>query len=249
MDMWNPWHGCHKCSPGCKNCYVFYLDALRDKDANVITKSKTNFNMPLKRDRNGKFKLNTEKEVATCFTSDFLIEEADAWRSDAWEIIKQRSDIRFLICTKRIERFEICKPSDWGEGYNNVSIAVTCENQQKADERLPAFMKIHANRKYIFASPLLEYVDFGKYLENGDFDMVSVGGESYKYARECRFEWVKHIKKDCDKYGVRFDYHQTGSNFVMNGRRYHISHHDEYQQAKKAMELLKREKSNENGII
>lgn len=50
MDMWNPWHGCHKCSPGCKNCYVFYLDSLRDKDANVVARSKTNFNMPLKRD-------------------------------------------------------------------------------------------------------------------------------------------------------------------------------------------------------
>lgn len=249
MDMWNPWHGCHKCSPGCKNCYVFYLDGLRNKDANVVTRSKTNFNMPLKRDRSGKFKLNTGKEVATCFTSDFFIEEADAWRSDAWEIIKQRSDIRFLICTKRIERFEICKPSDWGSGYNNVSIAVTCENQQKADERLPIFLKINAKRKYIFASPLLEYIDFSKYLESGEFNMVSVGGESYKNARECRFEWVTHIKKDCDKYGVKFDYHQTGSNFVMNGRRYYIHHRDEHQQAKKAMEFLKREKSNENGII
>ena len=96
MDMWNPWHGCHKCSPGCKNCYVFYLDSLRNKDANVITKSKTNFNMPLKKDRYGNFKLNTNKEVATCFTSDFFIEEADEWRSEAWEIIKQRNDIRFL---------------------------------------------------------------------------------------------------------------------------------------------------------
>ncbi|MDE5670753.1 MAG: phage Gp37/Gp68 family protein, partial [Eubacterium sp.] len=193
-----------KCSPGCKNCYVFYLDSLRNKDANVITKSKTNFNMPLKKDRYGNFKLDTNKEVATCFTSDFFIEEADEWRGEAWEIIKQRNDIKFLICTKRIERFEICKPTDWGEGYNNVSLAVTCENQQKADERLPVFMRIKAKRKYIFASPLLEDIDFSKYLSSGEFDMVSVGGESYKFARECRFEWVKHIIADCDKYGVVF---------------------------------------------
>lgn len=246
MDMWNPWHGCHKCSPGCKNCYVFYLDSLRNKDANVITKSKTNFNMPLKKDKYGNFKLNTNKEVATCFTSDFFIEEADEWRSEAWEIIKQRNDIRFLICTKRIERFEFCKPTDWGDGYNNVSIAVTCENQQKADERLPIFLKINAKRKYIFASPLLEDVDFSKYLSGGEIDMVSVGGESYKFARECRFEWVKHIKTDCDKYGVAFDYHQTGSNFVMNNKRYRINHHDEYKQAKKAMEYMKKEENHEN---
>lgn len=23
---WNPWHGCIKCSEGCQNCYVYYLD-------------------------------------------------------------------------------------------------------------------------------------------------------------------------------------------------------------------------------
>jgi len=25
-DIWNPWHGCHKCSEGCLNCYFYYLD-------------------------------------------------------------------------------------------------------------------------------------------------------------------------------------------------------------------------------
>ena len=249
MDMWNPWHGCHKCSPGCKNCYVFYLDSMRDKDASVVTKSKTNFNMPLKKDRKGNYKLYSENEIATCFTSDFFIEEADEWREEAWSIIKQRQDIRFLICTKRIERFEICKPSDWGKGYSNVSVAVTCENQQKAGERLPIFQNIKANRKYIFASPLLEYIDFSEYISNGSIVMVSIGGESYQYARECRFEWVKQIKRDCDKFGVKFDYHQTGSNFVMNGKRYHIHHRDEHSQAKKAMEFLNEEKTNESGAV
>ncbi len=23
--MWNPWHGCHKYSPGCKYCYIAIL--------------------------------------------------------------------------------------------------------------------------------------------------------------------------------------------------------------------------------
>ena len=22
-DIWNPWHGCVKCSEGCKNCYMY----------------------------------------------------------------------------------------------------------------------------------------------------------------------------------------------------------------------------------
>ena len=24
---WNPWHGCHKLSAGCMNCYVYRIDA------------------------------------------------------------------------------------------------------------------------------------------------------------------------------------------------------------------------------
>ncbi len=239
MNMWNPWHGCHKCSPGCKNCYVFYLDSMRSKNADIITKSKTSFDLPLKKDKSGAYKFLSKSEIATCFTSDFFIEEADAWRGEAWEMMKARQDLKFLICTKRIERFESCKPYDWDEGYENVIIAVTCENQQKADERLPILIKINAWRKYILASPLLEDIDFSVYLQSGEIDRISVGGESYKGARECRFEWVKHIKQQCDECNVKFDYHQTGSNFVMNGRRYHINHHDEYKQAKKAEKLLK----------
>ncbi len=54
------------------------------------------------------------------------------------------------------------------------------------------------------------------------------------------------VKADCDKCGVAFDYHQTGSNFVMNNKRYRINHHDEYKQAKKAMEYMKKEENHDN---
>lgn len=122
--LWNPWHGCRKCSPGCKNCYVFYLDKIHNKDSNIIKKSKTNFNLPLKKNREGKYKIPSGSEVATCFTSDFFIEEADEWRDEVWDIIRQRKDVDFLICTKRIERFENCIPDDWNKGNDNVIIAV-----------------------------------------------------------------------------------------------------------------------------
>ena len=237
-SLWSPWHGCHKCSPGCLNCYVYYLDNIRNKNSNIVTRAKTNFNLPLKKDRQGNFKIPAGTEVATCFTSDFFIEEADSWREEAWEIIKKRPDVNFLICTKRIERFNKCIPNDWKGGYDNVIIAVTCENQQKANERLPILLDIKAKHKYIFVAPILEDIDLSKFLESGKIDTVSVGGESYKNARICNFDWVRNIKKTCDKYNVKFDFHQTDSNFVMNGNQYKIKHRDEYAQAKKGMKYL-----------
>lgn len=239
-SLWNPWHGCHKYSAGCANCYVFYLDKLREKDADIVTKSKTNFNLPLKKTRGGKFAIESGSEVAVCFTSDFFIDEADEWRSEAWQMIKFRSDVNFLICTKRVERIADCLPYDWGEGYNNVIFAVTCENQLAADKRLPIFLRIPAKRKYVFIAPILEYVDLKNYLRSGAINQVSVGGESYENARACDFEWIKQIYLDCKQYKVEFDFHQTGSNFVKNGRVYKIKHCDEYAQAQKGLEYLKK---------
>lgn len=240
--QWNPWHGCHKCSPGCLNCYVYYLDSLRNKEANKITKNKTDFNLPLKKDKQGNYRIPAHIELATCFTSDFFLEEADEWRSDAWGIIKKRQDIKFLIPTKRIERFEECIPMDWGSGYDNVTIAVTCETQKKANERLSIFLKCKIKHREIFASPLLEDIDFSPFLKEGKIERISVGGESYDKARICNFSWVRHIKDTCDKYNVKFAFHQTGSNFYKDGKIYKINHHDEYSQAKKAMQLLMKEK-------
>lgn len=237
--QWNPWHGCHRCSSGCKNCYVYYLDAIRDRNAGEVVKNKTNFNAPLKKDRRGEYKIPSGSVLGSCFTSDFFIEEADKWRGEAWDMIRQRSDVTFLIPTKRIARFSRCVPEDWGEGWDNVVIAVSCENQAMADERLPILLDAKICHKLIFVSPILEYVNLCGYLKSGCIEQVSVGGEAYANARECNFDWVKQIYLDCEKYGVRFDFHQTGMNFVKDGKRYRIKHRDEHSQAKKGEEYLK----------
>jgi len=236
---WNPWHGCRKFSAGCQNCYVYYLDSVRGKDANIITRSASNFNLPLKKDRSGDYKIKSGTEVYTCFTSDFFLEEADEWRQEAWQMIKTRFDLTFLICTKRVHRIESCIPPDWENGYNNVILAVTCEDQNAADNRLPIFRNIKAKRKYIFAAPLLESIVIDPYLSEGWVDLVSVCGESYDNARDCHFEWVKSLYTACQRFHTPFVFHQTGSKFVMNGKRYHIEHSKEYSQAKKAMEYLR----------
>ncbi len=239
--IWNPWHGCHRCSEGCAHCFVFYLDGKRGVDSDTVRRSKTNFQLPLKKDRVGNYKVVSGTEVATCFTSDFFIEEADEWRREAWDIIKRRKDLNFLICTKRIKRAQACLPDDWNGGYENVAIAVSCENRRAAETRLPYLIELPAKKRYAFLSPILEYVPLENYLSGGFIDMVSVGGESYDNARPCDFEWIKKVRADCDKYGVKFDFHQTGSNFVYNGRQYSIKHRDEYSQAKKAMEFLRKQ--------
>ena len=106
MDIWNPWHGCRKYSEGCENCYMYYLDSERDRDGSEIYKVKNNFNLPVKRDRKGNYKVKSGATLHVCLTSDFFLEEADGWRGDVWAMIKEREDVRFIILTKRAERIK-----------------------------------------------------------------------------------------------------------------------------------------------
>ena len=48
--LWNLWHGCHKLSPGCANCYVYRADAGRDVDTTVVTRTGS-FDLPVRRRR------------------------------------------------------------------------------------------------------------------------------------------------------------------------------------------------------
>ena len=148
MARWNPWHGCKKISPGCLNCYVYRIDGKHGRDASVVSRN-NEFDLPLRRNKNMEFKLKAGETVYTCFSSDFFLDEADIWRGEAWEMIRMRSDLQFLIITKRIDRFQIELPRDWGEGWENVAIYSTVENSVMAERRLPILMDIPVKHKGI----------------------------------------------------------------------------------------------------
>ena len=124
MATWNPWHGCHKISAGCQNCYVYRIDAKIDKDSSIVVRTQ-NFNLPVRRGRDDEYKISCGEYVYTCFSSDFFLEDADEWRAEAWQMIGNRPDLYFFIVTKRINRFFISLPEDWEKGYDNVSVCCT----------------------------------------------------------------------------------------------------------------------------
>ena len=231
-SIWNPWHGCHKISEGCKNCYVYRQDAKFEKDSSIVTKNST-FDLPIRKKRNGEYKIPSGELVYTCFTSDFFVEEADEWRKKVWSIIKQRNNLKFFIITKRIHRFNVSLPLDWNSGYENVIIACTIENQKQADIRLPIYLDLPIKHKIIVASPLIENIDISKYLNNS-IEEVTVGGESGTNARICRFSWVLNIRNQCIDSKIPFQFHQTGALFEKGGKIYKIPRKFQHSQARKA---------------
>ena len=157
MPIWNPWRGCRRCSEGCLHCYIHKGDAKRGVDTGAIVQM-ADFYKPVKKLKNGNYRMKSGL-VYTCFSTDFLIEEADPWRTECWEMIKERQDCTFLFLTKRIERFIECVPADWGGGYDNVVVCCTIENQKNADRKLSVFQSLPIKHKCITAQPLLEKID------------------------------------------------------------------------------------------
>jgi len=230
MAMWNPWRGCRKCSEGCLHCYIHKGDAKRNRNTSEIVKTK-DFEKPIEKLKNGEYKMKSGI-VYLCFSTDFFIEEADSWRKSCWEMIKERQDCTFLFLTKRIERFKECIPNDWEDGYDNVVVCCTIENQKNADYKLSIFEKLPILHKCITAQPLLEKIDIEKYLDH--IELVVVGGESDMNARPLNFDWVLSLREQCIRKNVNFEFRQCGTYLIKDGKQYKIPTKDLIKQAKLA---------------
>lgn len=230
MAMWNPWRGCKRYSEGCKYCYIHKGDFKRKINTNDIVKTE-DFYKPIEKLKKGSYKIKSGL-VYLCFSSDFLIEEADLWRDECWEMIKERSDLTFLFLTKRIDRFLDCIPNDWNVGYDNVIVCCTVENQENADYKLSVFKELPIKHKCITAQPLLEKINIEKYLD--DIELVVVGGESDYNARALDYDWVLDIREQCIRKNVNFEFRQCGTHFIKDGKKYTLQVHQLTKQARLA---------------
>ena len=165
-SMWNLWHGCHKWSEGCRHCYVYRTDGKYGKDSSVVTKTEK-FGLPLQKKKNGEYKIPSGNLVYTCFTSDFLIEDADEWRAEAWEMMRIRQDLHFMFITKRIDRLQQCLPPDWGDGYDNVTFVVQWRIRTESIIAYLFIKKVLLNIKLLSVNPFLVRLISGENWKDG----------------------------------------------------------------------------------
>ena len=76
------------------------------------------------------------------FNLSYLYTTTNEWRGEAWDIMRTRSDVIFWLLTKRPERIRKCLPDDWGDGWYHIFLNVTCENRERADERIPPLLGV-----------------------------------------------------------------------------------------------------------
>jgi Protein of unknown function (DUF5131) len=101
-------------------------------------------------------------------------------------------------------------PPDWGDdGYRNVWLGVTAEDQEHFDQRWQRLQKIPATVRFISYEPAIGPLRLPK---SGPLpDWLISGGESGGRARPVNPRWVRDIIADCRRIGVAIFHKQWGS--------------------------------------
>jgi protein gp37 len=162
----------------------------------------------------------------------------DDLRAEAWDLISRTPHLDWLILTKRPENIARMLPKAWGDGWPNVWLGTTVEDQRRANERVPELLAVPAAVRFLSCEPLLGPVDlrrwlnvyghigppccvggegfhrFGKSRPQGPIpsqvDWVIAGGESGPGARPMHPAWARSLRDQCERAGVPFFFKQWG---------------------------------------
>src|ERR1700742_1244127 len=137
----NPWIGCQKVSPGCDNCYA---EAMMDKRYGKVQwgphgerkrTSEANGRKPLQWNKAAKAAGKRPRVFCASLADVFDNQVDQSWRIDLFALIRECKKLDWLVLTKRPENMEKMLPSDWREGYSNVWLGTTAEDQVRFDIR------------------------------------------------------------------------------------------------------------------
>jgi len=198
---WNPWMGCRKLSPACAHCYAEREMSRYGRNFDVVTRAK-----------DGTFyatlKWKEPRKIFTCSWSDFFIEEADAWRAEAWQVIgeTERHHI-YQILTKRPERVMRLYPYLNWTTWPHLWIGTSVENA-RFYSRVQQLQNIPAKIRFLSIEPLLGRMAD---LPLEGIAWVIVGGESGPGFRPLNLDWVREIRDRCVERGVKFFFKQKSA--------------------------------------
>lgn len=207
---WNPWYGCTKVSAGCDHCYMFRDMKRYGRDPETVTRSKTTFRDPLK--------WKDGRVIFTCSWSDWFHKDADAWRDEAWQIVKDTPHHTYQILTKRPGRIARHLPADWGEGYANVWLGTSIESDETS-YRLGQLLRVPARTRFVSSEPLLGAWSIRNALLDANWAPSEArhylhwlidGGESGGDFRASELDWFRLHRDECAELGIAYFLKQLG---------------------------------------
>lgn len=206
----NPWIGCTKVSPACDHCYAeawnMRFDGGKNWGAKAPRRRTKSWHNPIKWDKEAAEKGIRYRVFCASLADVFDNQAPTEWRDDLWALIRKTPNIDWLLLTKRAPNIKKMLPSDWGNGYPNVWLGTTVENQNEWDKRGHHLTDIPAAVRFLSCEPLLGDINFGERI--GKIDWIITGGESGQFFRHANPDWFRSLRDQATANNVCFLFKQ-----------------------------------------
>ena len=227
-NTFNPWIGCTKVSPACKNCYAErdfdhrFKTAQWGPNGTRVKTSEANWNKPLLWNRKARADGVRVRVFCASLADVFedwrgpivdskgneLVKTMDDLRRDLFELIDATPNLDWMLLTKRPEN--IRRMWDGVATRHNVWLGTSVESSEYLFriDALKAAGSL-ADVLFVSAEPIVGPMPtLGEYLDG--IDLVIAGGESGPDARPSNPNWFRSVRDQCETYGVPFNFKQWG---------------------------------------
>jgi protein gp37 len=217
-STFNPWIGCSKVSPGCDHCYA---EALATRYGWVrwgkhprYRTSSANWNKPRAWNADGpRFcRIHGHRRRVFCASLADVFDNKIPmeWRADLFALINATRELDWQILTKRPQNIAKMLPADWANGYPNVWLGTTAEDEKHYHMRWPVLSRIPATRRFVSYEPAVGRLgDLA--ITNTLPDWIICGGESGPHARIMNPQWACELRDQCKALDIAFFHKQWGT--------------------------------------
>lgn len=245
----NPWWGCQRVSPGCQNCYA---ETLAHRYGHEVwgparttprrAMSDNYWKQPIRWNKAAE-KARHPARVFCASMADVFEDHPQVaeWRQRLWHLIEETPWLTWLLLTKRPENIRrMIMPAWLGAPPPNIWYGTSCEDQQRADERIPHLLRVPARVRFLSCEPLLGAIDLTRtnygsvepthkidvlreWYYDGDtlidrapaneaqkIHWLIVGGESGHGAGPMHPDWARGLRDQAQAAGVAFFFKQWG---------------------------------------
>ena len=207
----NPWWGCTKVSDGCKFCYAHTIanrfgHEIWGPGATRRTFGENHWREPLRWNRRAQDNGERTRVFCASMADVFDPEAPTEERERLWQLIRDTPNLDWQILTKRPHLIAQDLPSDWEDGYPNVWLGTSVEDERVVN-RIEALTNVPAIVHFLSLEPLIGPIS---QLPLEGIEWAIVGGESGPGARPMNAQWVEDIRLQCETENVPFFFKQWG---------------------------------------
>lgn len=202
---WNPTHGCHKISEGCRNCYAATLSLKYGWTKQPWTAPHAAENVQMKPHKlREPYKLREPSRIFVNSMSDLGHELIpDSYLADVFAVMADLPQHTFQVLTKRPERF-----LNWsGPWTPNIHMGVSVEDP-RAQRRIDVLRQVPAAVRFLSVEPLIARLSP---LNLDGISWVIVGGESGPGHRPMPHAWARDVRDACLEEEVAFFFKQSAA--------------------------------------